>query len=214
MCWKPWGSWLDLGPAGVARCIDEVGMGFCFAPRFHPAMRFAAPIRRELGIPTVFNYLGPCQPGPGPVSGGGGERPIDGRQDDRCAGGQRCRAGHDRLRRRRSRRATTTTTSTVLELRDGEVTSRTPSTQPSSAWPESPSTSFVAAMANITQVGPTGARRWRGPTPRHRRAQRGSRSTRGGSGGEWPAAIARAQLAIDSRAGRSGLKAFVTSSNR
>ncbi len=49
----------DLSPAGVARCIDEVGMGFCFAPRFHPAMRFAAPIRRELGIPTVFNYLGP-----------------------------------------------------------------------------------------------------------------------------------------------------------
>ncbi len=49
----------DLGPRGVARCIDEVGMGFCFAPRFHPAMRFAGPVRRELGIPTVFNYLGP-----------------------------------------------------------------------------------------------------------------------------------------------------------
>ena len=49
----------DLGPGGVARCIDEVGMGFCFAPRFHPAMRFAAPVRKELGIPTVFNYLGP-----------------------------------------------------------------------------------------------------------------------------------------------------------
>jgi anthranilate phosphoribosyltransferase len=49
----------DLGPAGVARCIDDVGMGFCFAPRFHPAMRFAAPVRRELGIPTIFNYLGP-----------------------------------------------------------------------------------------------------------------------------------------------------------
>jgi anthranilate phosphoribosyltransferase len=50
---------VDLGPKGVARCIDEVGMGFCFAPRFHPAMRFAAPVRKELGIPTVFNYLGP-----------------------------------------------------------------------------------------------------------------------------------------------------------
>jgi len=49
----------DLGPAGVVRCIDEVGMGFCFAPRFHPAMRFAGPVRRELRIPTVFNYLGP-----------------------------------------------------------------------------------------------------------------------------------------------------------
>jgi anthranilate phosphoribosyltransferase len=49
----------DLGPAGVVRCIDEVGMGFCFAPRFHPAMRFAVPVRKELGIPTVFNFLGP-----------------------------------------------------------------------------------------------------------------------------------------------------------
>lgn len=50
---------VDLGPDGVARCIDEVGMGFCFAPRFHPALRFAAPVRRELGVPTIFNFLGP-----------------------------------------------------------------------------------------------------------------------------------------------------------
>ena len=50
---------IDLGPEGVRRCIDEARMGFCFAPRFHPAMRFAAPVRRELGVPTVFNYLGP-----------------------------------------------------------------------------------------------------------------------------------------------------------
>ena len=49
----------DLGPAGVTRCIDEVGIGFCFAPRFHPAMRHAGPVRRELGVPTVFNFLGP-----------------------------------------------------------------------------------------------------------------------------------------------------------
>ncbi len=53
------GAVADLGPAGVARCIEEIGIGFCFAPRFHPAMRFAAPVRRELGVPTVFNYLGP-----------------------------------------------------------------------------------------------------------------------------------------------------------
>jgi anthranilate phosphoribosyltransferase len=49
----------DLGPEGVVRCIGEVGMGFCFAPRFHPAMRYAGPVRKELGIPTVFNFLGP-----------------------------------------------------------------------------------------------------------------------------------------------------------
>src|SRR6202008_4133292 len=50
---------IDLGPEGVARCIEEAGMGFCFAPRFHAAMRHAVPTRRELGIPTVFNFLGP-----------------------------------------------------------------------------------------------------------------------------------------------------------
>ena len=50
---------LDLDPGAVARCIEEAGMGFCFAPIFHPAMRHAAVPRRELGIATIFNYLGP-----------------------------------------------------------------------------------------------------------------------------------------------------------
>lgn len=50
---------IDLGPAGVVRCVEETGMGFCFAPRFHPAMRHATGVRRELGISTVFNVLGP-----------------------------------------------------------------------------------------------------------------------------------------------------------
>ena len=50
---------VDLGPAGVARCVTEAGIGFCLAPRFHPAMRFAGPIRSQLGVPTVFNFLGP-----------------------------------------------------------------------------------------------------------------------------------------------------------
>jgi anthranilate phosphoribosyltransferase len=50
---------INLGPAEVAACVSEVGMGFCFAPRFHPSMRHAGPTRRELGVPTVFNFLGP-----------------------------------------------------------------------------------------------------------------------------------------------------------
>lgn len=50
---------VDLGPAGVTRCVESCGIGFCLAPRYHPAMRFAAPVRRELGVPTVFNFLGP-----------------------------------------------------------------------------------------------------------------------------------------------------------
>ena len=50
---------IDLGPRGVRRCIDEAGIGFCFAPRFHPTMRFVAPVRRELGVTTTFNFVGP-----------------------------------------------------------------------------------------------------------------------------------------------------------
>ena len=50
---------IDLGPDGVARCVEEVRVGFMFAPRFHPAMRHAGPVRREIGIRTVFNVLGP-----------------------------------------------------------------------------------------------------------------------------------------------------------
>ncbi len=50
---------IDLGPEGVKQCIEEVGIGFMFAQTFHPAMRHAAPARREIGIRTVFNILGP-----------------------------------------------------------------------------------------------------------------------------------------------------------
>jgi anthranilate phosphoribosyltransferase len=50
---------IDLPPAGVAACIEEAGIGFCFAPVFHPAMRHAGSARRELGIATIFNFLGP-----------------------------------------------------------------------------------------------------------------------------------------------------------
>jgi anthranilate phosphoribosyltransferase len=50
---------IALGPEAVRRCLDEVGFAFLFAPNFHPAMRHAAATRRELGIRTIFNVLGP-----------------------------------------------------------------------------------------------------------------------------------------------------------
>jgi len=53
------GVTIELDGAGVVRCVVEAGMGFCFAPKFHPAFRHAGPSRREIGIPTVFNLLGP-----------------------------------------------------------------------------------------------------------------------------------------------------------
>ncbi len=53
------GARIDLGPEGVAKCVQEVGFGFMFAPAFHPAMKHVGPTRREIGIRTVFNILGP-----------------------------------------------------------------------------------------------------------------------------------------------------------
>jgi anthranilate phosphoribosyltransferase len=113
---------IELGPEGVARCVAEAGMGFCFAPRYHPAMRHAGPSRRDLGIPTAFNILGPLS-NPGRV-----RRYLLGVADLRVAdrmagvlaenGAERALIVHggdglDEL--------TTTGPSTVVELRDGEV---------------------------------------------------------------------------------------------
>src|SRR5579884_1452107 len=50
---------IDLGPDEVARSVAEIGIGFCFAPTFHPSYRHASAVRREVGVPTVFNLLGP-----------------------------------------------------------------------------------------------------------------------------------------------------------
>ena len=50
---------LSADAQAVTNSVVTVGIGFCFAPNFHPAMKYAAPVRKELGIPTVFNILGP-----------------------------------------------------------------------------------------------------------------------------------------------------------
>ncbi len=113
---------IDLDGVGVARCIDAAGIGFCFAPTFHASMRHAGPTRRELGVPTVFNSLGPMA-NPARV-----RRLVVGVSDPDMAertaqvlaanGSERVLVvhGHDGLDE-----LSTTTTSTVHELRDGEV---------------------------------------------------------------------------------------------
>ena len=50
---------ITLSPYSVKKCIQEIGIGFIFAQSFHPAMKFASPLRKEIGIPTIFNILGP-----------------------------------------------------------------------------------------------------------------------------------------------------------
>lgn len=116
------GVTIDLDGQGVAACIEQVGIGFCFAPRFHAALRHAGPTRRELGVPTVFNFLGPL------ANPAGVRRQSLGVSDPAMAervigvlqarGAERALVmyGHDGLDE-----LSTTTTSTVFELRDGQV---------------------------------------------------------------------------------------------
>ena len=50
---------ISATPVQVERCLDELGLGFCFAPLLHPAMKQVAEVRKQLGVPTIFNLLGP-----------------------------------------------------------------------------------------------------------------------------------------------------------
>jgi anthranilate phosphoribosyltransferase len=117
---------LELDGPGVAHCVAEAGIGFCFARSFHPAMRHAGPVRTQLGVPTVFNFLGPLSH-PARV-----QRQVIGVSDSKIApivvgvlqtrGAPRALVvtGDDGMDE-----FTTTTTTTVYELRDGDVTTST-----------------------------------------------------------------------------------------
>lgn len=113
---------VDVDGPAVERCVAETGLGFAFAKRFHPAMRFVGPVRTELGVPTTFNFLGPLSH-PGRVV-----RQVVGVSDPtmapRVAGVLAARGsvhalvvhGADRLDE-----ITTTDTTRIYEVRDGEL---------------------------------------------------------------------------------------------
>ena len=113
---------IALPPDAVAGCVRQVGIGFCFAPVFHPSFRHTAGPRREMGVPTVFNFLGPltnpAQPGAGAIGCGDARMaPVMAQVfADRGADVLLFRGddGIDEL--------TTTTTSTVWVVRGGSVT--------------------------------------------------------------------------------------------
>lgn len=112
---------IDLGPSGVEACLAEAGIGFMFALVFHPAMAYAAGVRRELRVPTVFNFLGPLTNPARPhaqVVGVSDARMLPLLAEVLARRGARARVfrGEDGLDE-----LTTTGLSTVYETRDGDV---------------------------------------------------------------------------------------------
>jgi anthranilate phosphoribosyltransferase len=112
---------IDLDPDGVRRCLDTAGVSFMFAPNFHPAMGHAAPVRRELRVPTVFNFLGPLTNPARPyaqVVGVSDERMLPLMAEVLARRGVRAKLfrGEDGLDE-----LTTTGLSTVYDVKDGSV---------------------------------------------------------------------------------------------
>jgi anthranilate phosphoribosyltransferase len=112
---------IDLDAAGVERCLADAGIAFLFAPVFHPAMGHAGPVRRELRVPTVFNFLGPLSNPARPFAqavGVSDARMLPLMAEVLARRGVRARLfrGQDGLDE-----LTTTSISTVFDVRDGEV---------------------------------------------------------------------------------------------
>jgi anthranilate phosphoribosyltransferase len=113
---------LEMGPDRVKAMIQEIGFGFFFAPRYHPAMRHVGPVRKELGIRTVFNFLGPlCNPAGARMSLGTSDSSMARLMVDVLAARGIDRAfvvhGEDGLDE-----LTTTAPTRIFRLVDGEVT--------------------------------------------------------------------------------------------
>jgi anthranilate phosphoribosyltransferase len=116
---------LDLAPDDVAAVAVEAGITFCFAPVYHPALRHAIPVRRELAIPTIFNFLGPLANPARPTAQAVG---VADRRIAPIAAGVLARRGISALVFRGDDgldELTTTTTSSYWEVRDGSVTEGT-----------------------------------------------------------------------------------------
>lgn len=207
------GVTIELDGAGVARCVIEAGMGFCFAPRFHPAFRHAGAVRREIGIPTAFNLLGPmANPaavnfmvvGVGDPSVASTMARVLATRGVRCAWVVHGHGGMDEL--------SLSGSCSVTQLRDGEVTNF-----------DIDAASFGLARADVAAV--------EGGTPQHnaqvvRDVLSGERGpirdivvfnaaaglVVAGSAGSMSVALERAGESIDTGAAQDVLDALITTS--
>ena len=181
-CSRRSGSSSTSVPPGWPAASRRAGIGFCFAPRFHPAMRFAIPVRRELGMPTVFNFLGPlANPARAGLQVVGVSDPA---MADKMLGvlvANGSATGHGGARGRRPRRAVDHGALDGPRRRSRRPRSGAYTwTRPTSGWPRPRSTICGAATRRQRRGGAARARRGEGPAPRHRRAQRRGRPGGGG----------------------------------
>ena len=204
---------IDLGPEAVARCIDEVGFGFMFAPRHHAAMAHVVPVRKELGVRTIFNFLGPL------TNPAGAERQLLGVSDrhyqetiaEALVGLGAVRAmvvaaedGVDEL--------SISARTRVIEVVDGGTSEWF--VEPGAVRADRAPNSARSPAARRRRTQPPPAPSWLagGPAPRPRPAQRGRRDLRRGPRRRPRRGGVRAAAAIDSGAARQVLDRLIETS--
>jgi anthranilate phosphoribosyltransferase len=205
------GAKIDLEPAAVATCIEEVGFGFMFAPHHHQAMRYVVPVRRELGVRTIFNFLGPL------TNPAGATRQVIGVSDpgyiDTIAAALRGLGGRTALvvsSEDGLDEISVSGATRAVELRDGEIRSFsiTPedlgvqSYPPDAVGAADPSQSAAVARAVMTGEA-TGAERALVV------ANAGAAVYVGGAADSLVEGVQRAEEALDSGAALSAMERFV-----
>jgi anthranilate phosphoribosyltransferase len=205
------GARIDLEPSDVASCIDAVGFGFMFAPHHHQAMRHVVPVRRELGVRTIFNFLGPL------TNPAGATRQVIGVSDPRyietIAAALRALGGHTALvvsSEDGLDEISVSGATRAVELRDGEIRSFsiTPEGLGVSSYPveavgaADPSESAAVARA-VMSGGGSGAERALVAV------NAGAAIYVGGGAGSLEEGVRHAEEALDSGAALDAMERFV-----
>ena len=212
------GARIDLAPAAVAQCIEDVGFGFMFAPAHHQATRYVIPVRRELAVRTIFNFLGPL------TNPAGATRQLIGVSDaaylEKMAGALAALgtehallvSSHDGLDE-----LSISAPTHVVEVVDGEISSY--DVAPADVGlTVAPAQRSPAATRGRTPR-PPGASSPGKPAPPARRATwrcstRGRRSTPAVGPHTLAEGVAAGQEAVDSGAAAAALERFVTATRR
>ena len=204
------GARIDLEPAAVAQCIDESGFGFMFAPHHHQAMRHVIPVRKELAVRTIFNFLGPL------TNPAGATRQVIGVSDpaylDTIAAALRSLGGTTALvvsSEDGLDEISVSAPTRAVELKDGEISSYSVTPEALGVDPAPPGSVSAADPDQSAELARAVLRGDRGPERSLVVANAAAAIYVGGEADSLEAGARAAEQAIDSGAALESLERFV-----
>jgi anthranilate phosphoribosyltransferase len=204
------GARIDLAPEAVGACIDECGFGFMFAPHHHQAMRHVVPVRKELAVRTIFNFLGPL------TNPAGATRQVIGVSDasyiDTIAAALRGLGGTTALvvsSQDGLDEVSVSAPTRAVELKDGEITGYSITAESLGIEPAPPEAAVAADPDRSAEIARAVLAGERGPDRSLTVANAAAAIYGGGRAGSLAEGARAAEQAIDSGAAREALETFV-----